>query len=326
MKNISSPFRLVLQRWQDRKTLVFLVFVLISVCIWILNSLNKVHITNVTIPVHVRNIPVGSKVNREIPSSLDISVSGKGFDLLSLNSGLRRDTLVIDIGRISHNEELSGRHAFSTLDLLARLWKREGKLSPVIVEPDSIIVDLSPRTSKLVPLTHNISTIIDRPFGIKGGIVIQPDHVLLLGPDNILEQVSEIRTAEIEIQPGAGENFGGVGLLNPFPGEITLDIPYTYYYMNVVEYTEAVYSIPVSIPVHQRRMLELIPAEVEVKFAVPLYLYDRVSPDDFLLKAELPRTSSLPASLEVQVMSVPGGIRDLRIQPELLDYLIKTDM
>jgi len=319
--SIQNPPKLV----RNRKGGIFLIFVTISTIIWFLNNLNETHSTTINIPVKIVNVPVNTKINQQIVENLDITVSGKGFHLAGMHLNKNRDSLIIDVGEMTAGSNNSGRYAYPTLNLISKSWKKTRKVLPVTVDPDSLVIDLSPRSSLMIPIHSNIHISTDKPFGITGGVVLEPDSVLVIGPASELEKIKAIETEEINHDQLQEEVFDAVHLKNPSPSQLTLSLPYTYYYANIVEYTEQSFNMPVIIPMSQSPFITLLPSEVTITFSVPIEHYSNITSKDFKLTTSLLAADTLPTHLEVKLIKAPLHIRNLRIEPQLLDYLIKTE-
>ncbi len=312
---------------RSNRGMVFLVFVMISAAIWVLNNLNEVHSTSINIPLKLTNIPVYSELNNTTPDVLEITLTGKGFDLIGLHWGNQNDPVVIDVGKLTAGGQHTGRHVISTLHLISNQWREDGKLLPVTVEPDSLILDLSPRSSKKVPVRSNVTARSNSPYGIRGGVILKPDSLLLIGPSETLNSIAFVETETLEIKELTTEKFGAVSVRIPAEKEIVIPQNYVWFYVNAEEYTEGSFEIPVTLPVSQKNKLELLPSAVSVSFTAPVNIFHSINESDFQVAGKLPEDeNNWPSSLEVFVTRTPLGIRNLKVEPRIIDYYVKGTM
>mgnify|MGYP003545376591 CR=1 FL=1 len=84
-QNISTQYSKALQKIRDfllskkcREFLIFLFFVFVSFCFWLLQVLDDEYETELKIPIGMKNVPENVGMTSELPSCLDVGVKDRG--------------------------------------------------------------------------------------------------------------------------------------------------------------------------------------------------------------------------------------------------------
>jgi hypothetical protein len=297
---------------------IFLSCLIIAVAFWFFTSMSRTYESNIAIPVTYKNLPFTQNIDGTLPTEIKFYFKGTGFELFGLHLMKLPDSLILDIAAIKSNK-FNGRYP---TELLVQQLKK--KLKPIKIVPDFISPTLTDRKGKKIPVRPNISIQFRDRFGAAGKIILKPDSIEIAGPDSLLNFIVFIETDDVVLTDIHLDHFGGVNLNKAaLPQNVQLSQPYIHYLIPVFEFTEGSLELPVQLPLSYQNKITLLPAKVNVTFMVELGRYGRIKPEDFVIIAELPDSKNLPPSLAVKLQRKPAGVRNVKISPLYLNYLIR---
>ena len=299
----------------NQKAVIFTTCVLLSMVFWLFTSLSRTYETRIGIPVSYRNLPFTQQVQGELPTTLEFHFKGTGFDLFRTHLRNRPDSVIIDVSKALDKEH---QFKLSTLTLRNQF---PGDTKAFKIVPELIAPNLNQRSSKRVPVHFNAQLSFRNRFGKAGNVILSPDSIDLAGDSAVLEKINFITSESVQLSDIEKNHFGSARLLRNLPKGVTASKDYIYFYIPVQEYTEGTFEIAVELPVSQRNRVTLIPEKVKVSYMAPLIYFKNIKPSDFILTAEIPR-SSYPQRLEVKLVKTPPHLGKVKIDPELIDYFI----
>jgi hypothetical protein len=310
-----------------KKLLVFLFFVIVATIFWFLSALNRDYTTDIQYPVRYTNLPAGKVLVNELPSGLNLIVTGHGYTLLKHRLSRRLSPLIFDVNSFALSSlEDSINQRFYVLSRVANS-KISSQLSSSIeileILPDSIIFVFSEVTEKKLAVKPVLKLEFEKQFMVKGNINSEPDSVLVRGPSSILDTLQYAYTREIEhqkVKDGLNEtvSFRELSQVRYSAKEVNVTIP-------VEQFTEARLRIPIMpVNVPEDFSLKLFPAEITVTYMVALSDYDKIKPQHFMAVADYNQLENqMPAKLRIQVSRVPEQVVFIRHAPDAVDYIIE---
>lgn len=130
----------------NRNGLIFAFFLLLSFIFWYLNSLSKDLETELKLPVSYINLPKNKEFSGQMPSRLNMLMSGPGYSILRLKISRRNDPLILDFSKVGikhlNNEKKTDYYIVTTgvvADFNAQI-KSTCKITEV--KPDTLFFSL----------------------------------------------------------------------------------------------------------------------------------------------------------------------------------------
>lgn len=232
---------------------------------WFFNALNKNYSTNIKLGVNFqfdqeRYIPV-----TPLPSEVYMNVSGNGWDLLRKSLGFNMPDMNIPLDRPTEVRKIVG----STLPALLAGQLDNIQINHVVT--DTLYLAIDPKEKKKVKVTvdPNQFTYADG-FGRLSPVVVLPDSILLIGPKRILSQLSDSIPLEIKMENLSNDFRREIDVPNPNENLITR-IPATVEVIfEVVEWIEVNRLIKLNIENTPARVrLSLMKDSVSCIFQIP---------------------------------------------------------
>ena len=311
----------------NRKLLIFLFFLLLSIVFWFLTALNKDYNTVISYPVSYVKLPEGTVIANDVPSELDLNVQSRGFALLRLKLQSRLSPILFDVNsflfRVLPEQESLTLFFITNLAIEKIQQQLSSEIRVVGVSPDTLFFQLSYKSTKLAPVKLNLELEYEKQFMQVRDLIINPDSISLSGPKNLIDTISSVSTLSKKLT-GLKKNTELVLDLKPIDRiefseqKVVVTIP-------VEKFTEESIKIPIEvINIPDGFFLRTFPASVEVTYRVGLSDYNKVS--EHMFKAVLDYStigSSLGNKLTVELIKVPVYVQITNFFPKNVEYIIE---
>lgn len=169
-----------------------IVVLTLAVLIWFFVVTENDYEYMVDVPVNVLNLPDGKVILNDIPRTSKIKVQGSGKALIALSVG-GGARVALDISEVekSKNFILTPKDIFFS--------RASGSIrAKEIISPDSITVTVDNFKGKRVPIVPKIKVITAPGYTVVGEIELNPDSVLITGPESLVSGVNELYTQGAE--------------------------------------------------------------------------------------------------------------------------------
>ncbi len=159
---------------------------------WIFNALNKDYSTNLSLPLQVQFDESKFAAAEAIPGRIIVNVSGNGWELLRKNLGQRVPTITLTL------ERPSGVHRIAGGTLAPQVISQLGALQLNFVVMDTLRLAIEPKASRKIPLSADISGVsYKRNMGRISPVIVLPDSILLEGPKSYVDALGDTLRIQI---------------------------------------------------------------------------------------------------------------------------------
>lgn len=175
-----------------KKLPLIIISITFSIIIWGTISLSEEYYANVNVPLRVVGFPKGFSIGNEIPDNITIKLRGIGWKLFAVNLG--KD--------VSYNISVNGDSGFMQIKLMDHLTDNRWMLSEldiIDIIPSSISVAIERRIKKKLPVVADLSLDFKAGYGLAKQVVIEPDSIVVDGPQSLISTLTEIKTKEIKL-------------------------------------------------------------------------------------------------------------------------------
>ena len=312
----------------NRRSVAFVLCVLLSGLFWLLTSLSKEYVDEVDIPVAYRNLPDNLLIANEPTAMVRAKVKGLGFDLLW--HWLRFEKMEITVNANPAELPSVRRKGKEYHYLFIRNGEgrvasmEDDKLEILSIAPDTLFVRFIPKFTKMVPVRLNADISFSKQYGMVTEPVLIPDSILLIGPKKDIDTVQFVLT-EPQTWNDLNESVTAEVTLSRFNG-----LPYVRYdqnavqvELNVVEFTEGSVMVTLEIDAKRPESVKVFPNQVEIKYLVPLSSYDDVRPEQFRATVVVDGNSIDETSLPVVISEQPSVVSQVRIIPSQVEFILQ---
>jgi len=168
---------------------------LIASAVWMLNALNKEYTTLIAYPVQFkydkqRLIPVD-----DLPTKLEVNVTGPGWSLLKRTFGLNQKSVVIYPNKYARKKYLGSD------DLLPVFVSQLPELKVNFVVSDSILINMNRIITKKIGIQVDTSVIrLAEGYSICGPVFIKPDSITITGASSLVNAFPSSLFIELPIK------------------------------------------------------------------------------------------------------------------------------
>ena len=190
---------------------------------------------------------------------------------------------------------------------------------------DSIAFNLGLLRSKKIPVNLVTDITFDDRYELKEAISINPDSILIQGPESILDTISFISTTLFQ-KNQLNSSIKEFINIKKFPKESNIRIQQDKIeiYAIVEEFTEGEVEVPVILlNPPNNKSINTFPKLVKITYKVALSNFNKVSSSAFLIECDynMTKVNNLPYLIPKLVES-PSMVRNIRIAPLKIDFII----
>jgi YbbR domain-containing protein len=327
-KTVATSTRAYLLSKLNRRSVAFLLCLLLSGLFWLLMSLSEEYVNEISIPVVYNVPPEDVLVASELTSSVTAEVKGLGFDLMWY--WLKFEQLEIPVATNptelpSLNKNGVPIHYILTADKGIELAKMEdNQLTVLSVEPDTLFLKFVPKFIKQVPIQLNAEISFQKQFGMVSEPILIPDSILVIGAKEDVDTITFVVT-EIQYWNDLNESLTNEVRLQKFTNLpfVTVSQENIDVEVNVVEFTEGSVTVPIQIVADNPESVKVFPHEVEIKYQVPLADYDKIRAEQFQVSVVLSENSLGQSSLLVNIDGKPQEVTQVRVSPAQVEFIVQ---
>ena len=304
------------------KLRVFLVFLSLSVVLWLLINLSKTYTSDVEFSIKYINLPIDKVLQSTPINQLNASVVSTGFNLLRYQ--FKSKELLIDLKSVVYKSGttyyfLPNRHLFdlkTQLDIDTKIDR---------VKQDTIFLDLGINVSKRIPVELVADIQYKLGYNLMDKIYISPDSISIIGPKAQLDTIHKIKTNQLkltDVSKGINQNIK-LQLLGS--NQIVISDLMVNVNAKVDKFTEGSFTIPftiISIP--DDYSVTTFPSEIEVTYIVALSNFSKITKESFIIECDFEQAINNGLNYLIPVLKqTPTLISSYKITPNKIDFLIE---
>jgi YbbR domain-containing protein len=304
---------------ERRRVSVFITCLVLAVFAWFITVLSNPYGYNVKEVLTFKNAPQKRAFNSLQPDTVNVTVNGSGWDMLFSKMSIENKLITVDLRSLEYKNYIV---LSSQLDKINS--SKEISQQIIAFNPDTLYFDFSNRKEKRVPI-HLISRIkYQRQYFQSGNVSLRPKYVLVNGPENMINKISEWETDTLKLDSVSETVMTTVGLQPVSENNITIHPKNVEVTIPVEEFTEKILTVPVKLINNDYGEVKIFPQKVKITFTVALTKYAQIDEDFFEATAnmDLWRYHGYK-SLPVVVSKVPSFCKIVNIEPANIDFIIK---
>lgn len=307
-----------------RQTMLFVLFLILSLVLWFLVVLQDTYVAKVRVPIVVHEISSDLALSTPLPSHIEVEIRDNGFALF--NYMLPGSIKPIELS-FTPSEEREGYQEWSMPIIENELFKRfivNGRRTKVIsFSPLEIAFSYSPKAKREVPIDFK-AQVVPSPGVLLSDIRLNPDNVIVYGSRQELDQLEVLPTDTITYTDIAQNDTLRIPLV--VPKGMTVTPPYIMATVEVEKLVQRVYQVPISHNYSNGEyVLRLFPMKVEVTCVAPANRIPELTAVD--LKVVLEDEEQLHkrgrGKIRVRLEEYPHFVQMIQCDPQEVEYLIE---
>lgn len=300
-----------------KKLPIFIAAFLFSVALWIYVSLSKSYSLDISIPLEIKT-GKSQAVTEDMPSSIDVTVRGKGWDLLSvlISKDLK---YTLDLSKYKRDTKIA------TEQLVSERINLKPDVSLVAIDPDTIDIEFDKILEKTVPVKNNIKVNLREGYGIVGTPKLTPDSIEISGAANVVSKIRYIPT-EVRIFENVNAPLSGtIALKDTLPNSLRYGIKFVDFRYNIqLSAEKTIEDVLISVNgVPDDKEVLVIPPKISVSVRGGVDQLARIVPSDVSAMLEFDAIEEDTLGFIVPQIVIPEETTLLKSEPQKLQYIIK---
>lgn len=304
----------------EKKINILVLSLIFAFALWLYISLNLSYSLDLSIPVEVQS-STSQALSEEIPNSIDVTVKGKGWDLLNI---LISKNLIytLDVSKLKKDSKII------TEEFVNDRLNLRSNVAVLKISPDTIKINFDKVSEKTVPVRNNIVLNLREGYSIVGNPLLTPDSVRVQGALFILNKIRNIPT-DTRIFNNVNSNVSGViSIKDTLASLIKIEPEQVEYMYNIQLSAEKSFDeIDVKIanlPVDMEVLL--IPPKVGISLRGGVDQLSTINSSDIDIKIEFSKIENDTLGYIIPEVKVPIETNLLKIEPQKLQYIVKRKL
>ncbi len=311
----------------NRDLLTFMVFLLISTGLWFINALRKDYITTVKYPIKYSNLPEGYIFKDKTSDWVDARIKGSGYSLVPYYFGKDHIPLFLSVSnfRLRDNDKEQVAYVLSSEFFKSVSSRLEKDVELLEIFPDTLIVKLDVRTSKMVPVNYVPRLSFKSGYDQSAKMTIEPEMVEISGPESLIDSITEVKAiyneelVDLSDSVKASMQLQLPAKIKAIPSDVSVTIP-------IEAFTEKKLSIPITgVNIPDSILIKTFPANLNLSCRVPVSKFANVNSSmfDVVVDFKTGVGSGLPEKLKVKIDRMPDDVKNVSYSPLFVECLFE---
>lgn len=288
--------------------------------LWLYINLNLFYSIDLSIPVEIQSSK-SQALSEEIPNSIDVTVNGKGWDLINILIS-KKLKYNLDISRFKKDTKII------TEQFVNERLNLNPNVSVIKINPDTINISFDNIYEKKVPIRNRIIVNPKEGYSIIGNPELEPDSIKIQGASYLVNKIKYFPT-EIKIFNNVNSNLTGViNLKDTLSNIIKVDLKQVKFNYNIQLAAEKNFediTIEINNAPDDKEVL-LIPPKVNVSIRGGVEQLAQINSSDIYVAVEFEKLEKDTLGYVVPEVKIPHETNLLKIEPQKLQYIIKKKL
>ncbi len=321
-----NSFKELFNPRNKEKIYTFLICLVISSFLWLMNALEKHYTDRISVPVKYINFPKNKISAGNLPKKIDMTVSATGYTILQHKLKLLVSPLELNVEELTdHNldNRYISKYAISTNNHKEEIARQiSNDMEVISIRPDSIHFNVSLVIDKKIKVHPVVNLTFYKEFNLKSSPFTTPESIWVRGPQNILDTIRAVDTEPFDFQ-NLSHDLKHKVKLDLLPG-MSSNTKQVLLNIEVEQFTEVTFDIPIHIINNPDSILiKTFPAKVKVSCQVGLSEYNKLNADNFTAVINYKDVLKKASKLPVELSRSPKKVLSLDYSPKEVEYVIE---
>ncbi len=305
-----------------RKVKVFLLFLLCSFLAWFLSNLSEPYESRANFILNYKNLPDTLLLGNNAVNRIEAKIKTSGFKFLYYNFTNKR--IDIDLSGIINR---NGSYIL-TEDAVKKQMERQLSQSISLIDLDrrELKVDLYQVASKEIPIKANLDIQFRQNYILEGEPLINPAMVLVKGPKNEIDALTEIHTSKIELTDVSSDFSKDVLLVFPKTLDNSIfSINRASVSGKVSKFSEEVFDVPIQVVNFPEGYdVKTFPNAIKILCKATIGQLKVISANDFLVVADYKqRNNANDNVIFLEITKKPEKVHGVRLLENKINFVLE---
>lgn len=298
---------------------IFLAFLGVSILFWCIQTLNGYTLLTVSYGIRIVNLPSERIVTSYIPETIQVSLSGRGFMMLSELFSDTQPIVAVDYSSLPKNGECAVIDLSTWRKILQKVLAEGVTVSAVSNSPMEIYTAVG--KYKQVLVVPRLRTNVAKNHVLLSA-ELTPKYVNLYAPAEIYDTISAVYTEQRMFRE-LNDTIETVVAIEPMRGvKVVPDSVRVRLCVDLM--TSQSIKVPVTVQnVPDGYVVKTFPHEATVSFNISSSMYGNISTDDFMLAIDYNMLKRSDQWCEITLQNAPEGISSVSINPAQVEYIVE---
>ncbi len=296
---------------------MFLGFLLFSILVWFINRFSSQYTAEITTQAKIQELPNDRMIDEGLFFELPMTITTHGFRMLSLQFYEKR--VVLNGAKLKSSD---GRDYLVLSGQLADL-KRQFPASVDIVDiaTDTLFIETTYTVEKRVPLRAQLDTEFRQGYGYVGALMLSEDSITITGPKEKLDTIQNVFTKNLRLEDVFQDIEEEVEITSFSDATVRLNKKRVVVSAKVDRYVQESVEVPIQVlNLPRNQEIRLFPNTATIRYTVGQKDQPKLDKTQFEVVCYYQQGQQY---LEATLRNAPPQVRDVRINEEKIDYLIK---
>ena len=307
----------------NRKTKVFVFFLVLTSIIWLLIELSKTYTSSAEFKIVYKSLSSDKLLQVKPLSIVEVAIRAPGFSLLKRK--IKSQKISLSLNNLSKkgasyyilpNSQLSNLNAQLTGDTeIIRILK------------DTIFIEIGTNATKKVPVIPKTDIQFKLGYNFTEKLKVNPDSILISGPNKYIDSIEHIATTQLKLND-IYENINmELNLVTPKNKKNVVLSTNTVRLTAIIDkFTEGSFKIPVTV-INQPDEITVnpFPKQIEVVFQAGLSNFNKINENSFLIVFDYRQYENDTTThfLTPIIKQKSEYISSLKINPAHIEFLLQ---
>lgn len=270
------------------------------------------------IPIEPANIRSGKVIENKIPKRALVKFRGKGKALIALSNANVK--IILDLNEVERYAKIELRK--EDVNIMPRRLNVEAL---AVIKPDSVEIILGRAKTKLVPITPNISVEPEAGYTVVGGVRVEPDSVMVKGPEKLLGEIKRVLTERKIYKSAKKDVFGKVKLIPPSDERLSIEMEEVHFFADVQKLAEkTITNVPIKvINIPKKLKVTVVPSTLSLKLEGGVDLLLTLTREDIMAYIDYRRYRKSKEGKVPAIIKTPQGTRFAEVFPKSFSLIIE---
>lgn len=285
--------------------------------LWIYLNLSYTYSIEVKVPLEL-TYSKSEAVADQLPSDLDVTVNGKGWDLLNILM-FKKLQYKLDLSKYKQESKII------TNQSIQERMNLPTNLTLTKIEPEEIDINIDKYSEKFVKLRNNLVVKTKDNYRLVGTIKLSPDSVKIIGANSVLNKIKFVPT-EMKVIEDINSNMSGLINIKDTLGNLIKIEPKSVRYSFNVELAAdknfdgldiAINNVP------ENKEVLLIPPKAEISLKGGVEQLSKINPTEIKLFIDFKKLEDDTLGYFIPEIQLPVEANVININPPKFQYIIK---
>ena len=305
---------------KQKRLNVFVLFLFLSFLISLLVKLSNTYTHTLNFELSPKNLKSNELIISETPKFVNITISGRGFQLLKYY--INKPIIEVDFSQLIKSSNQYIWTESRQLDKIINYFDSEIVVKSI--NPDTIVFPFDSQFTKKLPINILVKSNFAIGFDLIDEFQSSPDSITIIGPESILKTLRSISTKQIELNEINSSVDMSVELNIPSEiKQLNFSHESVSIFAEVDKFTEGMVNVPVTIVnLPEQLDISFFPKQMSVLYYSSLEAYNTIDQTDFTVECDFNLLTADNNYLNPVLVNKPLSVKTAQLKITQLEFII----